>query len=398
MKIKCGVIEDLLPLYQDKVCSEESIALIEKHLEECENCKKLTESMQIEFAVSEETEEKSTNKYFKKGFKKIKRRFAIILICVLVLAPMLILLGRLSVNEIRKEGVAFSNIDDIKYTKKFLENIKNGNFEKAFSLIDRADDYYSIIEPIELDDPMDDYEKIEINGETWYINNNCMLYDFYDKSRDIFDQIFELEYEDVLIPADVFEKRDLPEQDKWRYRKVKWDEKLYYIISDFVYDEYEYGEIPEEELINNKIEKLEYYDVIGSSMLVPEKALQEYVEAQKTSILEHEKYIEENYGNVLDMTLDEFEKYKAKKESELFENLKNKGKYIDKIKFNTVILEGSDWVVYFNIRMCLGEGKYTNGIIGLYEINGKIVIKSISSHGEDDDILEAFYNEKWNQE
>lgn len=397
MKIKCGVIEDLLPLYQDKVCSEESIALIEKHLEECENCKKLTESMQIEFAVSEETEEKSTNKYFKKGFKKIKRRFAIILICVLILMPVLVVVGRLTVNEIKKEGVAFSNIDDIKYTKKFLENIKNGNFEKAFSLIDRADDYYSILEPIVFHDPMEDYEKIVINGETWYINNDCMLYDSYDKSRDIFDQIFELEYEYVLIPADVFEKRDLPEQDKWRYRKVRWDEKIYYIISDYVYDIYEYGELPEEDSLNNKIEKLEYYDVINSSMLVPEKALQEYVEAQKTSILEHEKYIEENFGNVLDMTLDEFEKYKAKKESELFESLKNKGKYIDKIKFNTVILEGSDWVVYYNVRMRTAENKFCNGIMGLYVLNGKIVIKSISSHG-DDALIEAFYYEKWNQE
>ncbi len=38
MKIPCSVIQDLLPLYHDNVCSPESSAVIEEHLKDCENC------------------------------------------------------------------------------------------------------------------------------------------------------------------------------------------------------------------------------------------------------------------------------------------------------------------------------------------------------------------------
>ena len=39
MKTPCNVIRDLLPLYQDSVCSPESLQLVAEHLEECETCR-----------------------------------------------------------------------------------------------------------------------------------------------------------------------------------------------------------------------------------------------------------------------------------------------------------------------------------------------------------------------
>ncbi|GEM_PF-350033 len=38
-KISCEIIKDLLPLYHDGVCSDQSKQLIEEHLEECETCR-----------------------------------------------------------------------------------------------------------------------------------------------------------------------------------------------------------------------------------------------------------------------------------------------------------------------------------------------------------------------
>ena len=49
----CGVIQDLLPLYIDKCCSEESIEIVESHLAECEECKSVFDSMSSD-AMSEE--------------------------------------------------------------------------------------------------------------------------------------------------------------------------------------------------------------------------------------------------------------------------------------------------------------------------------------------------------
>ncbi len=43
--MKCNVIKDLIPLYIDDCCSEESAALVKEHLENCAECKELYEDM-----------------------------------------------------------------------------------------------------------------------------------------------------------------------------------------------------------------------------------------------------------------------------------------------------------------------------------------------------------------
>lgn len=43
--IPCGVIRDLLPLYTEELCSEESRTLVESHLKDCPDCRSLKESM-----------------------------------------------------------------------------------------------------------------------------------------------------------------------------------------------------------------------------------------------------------------------------------------------------------------------------------------------------------------
>ena len=45
MRIDCKVIEDVLPLYLDKVCSEQTREMVEEHLETCENCKKAVDKL-----------------------------------------------------------------------------------------------------------------------------------------------------------------------------------------------------------------------------------------------------------------------------------------------------------------------------------------------------------------
>ena len=48
--MKCGTIQDLLPLYVDDVCSEDSRALVEEHVERCQACKRKLDNMQSEIA------------------------------------------------------------------------------------------------------------------------------------------------------------------------------------------------------------------------------------------------------------------------------------------------------------------------------------------------------------
>lgn len=41
MKLSCKVIEDMLPMYYDGVCSDESATLVEEHLKECPRCSRV---------------------------------------------------------------------------------------------------------------------------------------------------------------------------------------------------------------------------------------------------------------------------------------------------------------------------------------------------------------------
>ena len=45
MTYPCGIIRDLLPLYIDDVCNEESKQAVENHLSECEKCRNYYEAM-----------------------------------------------------------------------------------------------------------------------------------------------------------------------------------------------------------------------------------------------------------------------------------------------------------------------------------------------------------------
>jgi len=75
MSINCKIVQDLLPLYHDGVCSEESQKLVEEHLSQCENCKRMLAEMDGEWVLSkEETNELKPLQEIKKAVKKRKRK------------------------------------------------------------------------------------------------------------------------------------------------------------------------------------------------------------------------------------------------------------------------------------------------------------------------------------
>lgn len=51
--MNCDVVRDLLPLYIDGCISDESTRLVREHLEKCEECKKVCDSMSIPVQASE---------------------------------------------------------------------------------------------------------------------------------------------------------------------------------------------------------------------------------------------------------------------------------------------------------------------------------------------------------
>lgn len=50
-KVSCEIIKDMLPLYYDEVCSDDSKRMVEEHLSECNNCKMELEKIQNEIHI-----------------------------------------------------------------------------------------------------------------------------------------------------------------------------------------------------------------------------------------------------------------------------------------------------------------------------------------------------------
>jgi hypothetical protein len=60
-KISCEIIKDLLPLYYDNVCSDESKTMVEEHLSDCNSCKHELDSLKAEIRISRETIQRNLN-------------------------------------------------------------------------------------------------------------------------------------------------------------------------------------------------------------------------------------------------------------------------------------------------------------------------------------------------
>ena len=54
--ITCQVIQDILPLYTDGCCSEDSKNLVEEHLKTCDDCQKLIDRYEEPVPVQEEVQ------------------------------------------------------------------------------------------------------------------------------------------------------------------------------------------------------------------------------------------------------------------------------------------------------------------------------------------------------
>lgn len=59
MKLPCEMVQDLLPLYHDGVCSEVSSTLVGEHLADCEDCTRMLKNIDAEIEVPELEVEKA---------------------------------------------------------------------------------------------------------------------------------------------------------------------------------------------------------------------------------------------------------------------------------------------------------------------------------------------------
>lgn len=70
MKIPCDLILDLLPLYQNNLCSEGSESIITKHLSTCHSCCQVFEKMEELIEVPQDEVDAAFEKVLRAAYKR----------------------------------------------------------------------------------------------------------------------------------------------------------------------------------------------------------------------------------------------------------------------------------------------------------------------------------------
>ena len=91
MKLSCKVIEDILPMYYDGVCSDESATLVEEHLKECLRCSHVLVDLHAGINIPEKTvDDLKPLEGIQKKWKKSKRTYIMRGICITLAVLLLI--------------------------------------------------------------------------------------------------------------------------------------------------------------------------------------------------------------------------------------------------------------------------------------------------------------------
>ncbi len=137
--LPCEIITDLLPLYIDGLCTDESKKAVETHLGTCPDCSQRLAYMSSELspggslqASSAAADQAQERKRVKRGIKKLRHRWAASLLATVLILPLLFL----TVNQIRGEGLAFTNLDDFVKCYRWCLLMKNGQYGEAFDALE----------------------------------------------------------------------------------------------------------------------------------------------------------------------------------------------------------------------------------------------------------------------
>lgn len=94
--MNCNIIKDLMPSYIDSICSKETVAAIEEHIEHCQECKGTMHLMVQPPVKKNETNVAAAKEPFKRINKK--RRFQIL--TAIIITFMLTIIGSLVVGNV----------------------------------------------------------------------------------------------------------------------------------------------------------------------------------------------------------------------------------------------------------------------------------------------------------
>ena len=219
MKIKCEVIQDLLPLYVDDVLSDESRKLVEEHLAECDECRKYCDDLKSAEDVSVDQDfagEMEPLKRIRRG--EIINRIAVIAILIAFVALTIGILSKIDLT------YSWKVEDHVSYTVPEGYELRSDESSKEYLVYVRETDETWEKLSIILDDRrnLDFYEEEKVDvGNDWegWISKTYDQEDHSDLNRMIGllyndEDALEIEYTCRIWDKGAYYDSCSPEQQK----------------------------------------------------------------------------------------------------------------------------------------------------------------------------------------
>lgn len=225
---ECKLVQDLLPNYIEKLTSKESNKIIETHLKECPECKRILEDMQYDIGLKSKEQCQKETKYMKKYRNKLKiLKFLGLILLIIVLAFV--------VNTIRKYII----LNDL-YNKSQTINIETKDNYHAILTASRQNSVYYIEQyrkgnkAIQYENSyIKDGNKIKISNKTHYNSNTenfSLISDGINKEKvKGSEDIQNLEWQDLSE----LKINSLYSAIYSKVKKINYEKMDCYLIQDF---------------------------------------------------------------------------------------------------------------------------------------------------------------------
>ena len=128
MTYPCGIIRDLLPLYIDDVCNEESKQAVQNHLSECEECRSYYEAMKSTEGFEDKRSDNSEDSKMASSLKNVKntinKKIRNIVLCA-VAAVLVVIFGFNLLFNVAIKNVSLEDITVFANVYSLAELIEN---------------------------------------------------------------------------------------------------------------------------------------------------------------------------------------------------------------------------------------------------------------------------------
>lgn len=378
MKLTCDIVQDLIPLYADGICSQGSRSAVEEHLKTCPTCRTL--SGVPELPPVEPPEAPGADRAVARSIKKVRRRWLTSLVAALLIVPMLLL----SLNQYLGRGLCFTNMDDTITAWRFLHALETGDWTQAAALHDYSRDYESIQDA--LAQPVSywgvTFTPLELAGHSYMAASWLSRTDTLPKTtEDLYGFLYN-RLGNAMIPLELWEQVIAVDpgavwQEDWQY----WlGEELYSRITT------PWGEfvVTDGRGYDTAYEYCTYFD------LVPAAVYEEAEAALKASAQEAFDATHAHLGYVADMTEEEFIRYMEESYAADLAETEAMEVSFDCTGFQSAYTIGDDsWHIQFGLNLSYrGETLETTAAIGVS--SGRIQVASLSYREQADwlDVLD----------